>query len=112
MGGLKEAPRSEHKDHTPYVAGHVVRQKIDRTNDFKQAGERWRSFEDWERDELISNLVDALKDCNRDIQERMVYHFTQADQDYGRRVAEGIGLQTKSEKAVETISNAETVSAD
>ena len=91
-GGLKEAPRSEHKDFAPFVQGNLVRQKIDRENNFKQAGERWRMFQDWERDELVSNLVDALKDCNRDIQERMVSHFTQADENYGRRVAEGIGL--------------------
>ncbi len=94
MGGVRETPKPEGVvDHTPFVQGNVVRQKLERTNDFKQAGERYRSFEDWERDELISNLVDALKDCNRDIQERMVNHFTQADADYGRRVAEGIGLK-------------------
>jgi catalase len=94
MGGLRETPKPAGVvDHTPFVQGHVVRQKLERTNDFKQAGERFRSFEDWERDELISNLVDALKDCNRDIQERMVGYFTQADESYGRRVAEGIGLQ-------------------
>src|SRR5688500_4799604 len=38
--GLVEAP-AEGKPHTPYVAGHVVRQKISRTNDFAQAGERY-----------------------------------------------------------------------
>lgn len=75
LGGLKEAPKSG-KDHTPYVQGPVVRQKISRTNDYKQAGERYRTFEDWERDDLILNLVTALKQCNPDIQERMVEHFT------------------------------------
>ena len=70
----------------------LVRQKITRQNDFQQAGERFRAFEAWERDELISNLVDALKDCPREIQERAVSNFTKADADYGRRVAEGIGL--------------------
>jgi catalase len=39
-------------------------------------------------------LVDALSVCPRDIQERMVSHFTQGDAEYGRRVAEGIGLTT------------------
>jgi len=41
---------------------------------------------------LIQNLVCALKGCPKDIQGRMVSHFTQADAEYGRRVAEGIGF--------------------
>lgn len=90
LGGLKEAPKSG-KDHTPYVQGPVVRQKISRTNDYKQAGERYRTFEDWERDDLILNLVTALKKCNPDIQERMVEHFTQCDPEYGTRMREGLG---------------------
>jgi catalase len=91
LGGLQEAPRSG-KPHTPYVAGNLVREKIHRTNDFKQAGERYRTFEQWERDELISNLIAALKQCKSDIQERMISHFSQADPEYGRRVAEGLGV--------------------
>jgi catalase len=91
LGGLQEAERSG-KDYTPHVAGNLVRQKIERTNDYQQAGERYRSFEDWERDDLILNLVNTLKPAQRHIQERMVWHFTQCDPDYGRRVAEGLGL--------------------
>ena len=92
LGGLKEASRPG-KDHTPYVEGNIVRQRIPRENNYGQAGERYRSFSSWERDDLIRNLVDALKQCRQDIQERMVQHFTHADSDYGRRVAEGIGLK-------------------
>lgn len=91
LGGLKEAVPAG-KPHTPHYEAHLVRQKITRTNDFAQAGERYRAFEPWERDELIQNLVSALKDCPRDIQDRMVSYFTQADAEYGRRVAEGVGL--------------------
>jgi catalase len=89
-GGLVEAPKAG-KDHTPYVQGPVVRQKISRTNDYKQAGERYRTMEDWERDDLINNFVTQLKQCNPDIQERMIGHLAQCDQEYGRRVAEGLG---------------------
>jgi catalase len=91
LGGLKESAPAG-KPHTPHYDANLVRQKITRQNDFKQAGERYRIFQQWERDDLIRNLVDALSVCPRDIQERMVSHFTQADGDYGRRVAEGIGL--------------------
>jgi catalase len=85
----------------PWVEGHVGRQKIERTNDFFQAGERYRSFDDWEREELISNLVGALSGCDAVIQEKMVRHFTLADADYGRRVAEGLGLEVPRMEAAE-----------
>jgi catalase len=101
-GGLVEAPRAG-TEHTPYVQGAVVRQKISRTNDYKQAGERYRTMEDWERDDLVNNLTSALKQCNPDIQERMISLLTKCDEDYGRRVAEGIGgggsVETSSQQA-------------
>jgi catalase len=91
LGGLREAaPAGE--PHTPYVEGHLVRQQISRENNYQQAGERYRTIEQWERDDLINNLVAALKQRRADIQERMVNHFTQCDPDYGRRVTEGVGL--------------------
>jgi len=101
-GGLAEAAPAG-LPHTPYIAGNLVRQTIERTNDYKQAGERYRSFEDWERDDLINNLVGALKQCNKDIQERMVEHFTRCDADYGRRIAEGIGVAVSGSPAQELV---------
>ncbi|MBD0266473.1 MAG: hypothetical protein ICV85_00750 [Tolypothrix sp. T3-bin4] len=64
--------------------------KIIRTNDYQQAGDRYRSFGEWERDDLILNLVTQLKKCNPDIQERMIGHFTQADPEYGERARSGL----------------------
>jgi catalase len=78
--------------HTPFVSGHVVRRTISRENNYGQAGERWRAMESWERDDLVSNLVSALKRRDRDIQERMVGHLVQCDAGYGGRVAEGLGV--------------------
>ena len=97
LGGLKEAP-SAGKDYTPYVEGNLVRQKIDRENNFKQAGERYRSIDKWERDDLVFNLVAALSQCNKDIQERMVGLLRQCDEEYGQRVADGLA-NGKSETA-------------
>lgn len=91
LGGLKEAAPSG-KEHTPHIEGPLVRQKIERTNDFAQAGETYRRHNDAERNDLISNLVSALKDCQPHIQQQMVKHFTLADEDYGRRVAEGLEM--------------------
>src|SRR3712207_6483573 len=95
---LREAPRAG-KDHTPFVSGPVVRQKIGRQNNYGQAGERFRAMDTWERDELISNLVGALASCDEGVQQRMVSHLTRCDETYGRRVAEGLGIQTKAADA-------------
>ena len=78
--------------HTPFVSGHVVRQPISRENDYGQAGDRYRAFSDWERDELIANLVGQLVPCSEDIQQRMIDHLTRCDAEYGRRVADGLGI--------------------
>lgn len=90
-GGLRQQDRPGPPPR-PYVSGHVGRQAIRRPNNFTQAGERYRAFADWEREELIANLVSALAQCNPDIQERMVSYFRAADEDYGRRVAECLGI--------------------
>jgi len=90
LGGLKEAPRAG-KDHEPsYNNVRLVRQKIDRQNNFKQAGERWRMHEDWEKDELVLNLVNTLKPAAKHIQDKMIELFTQCDPEYGQRVADGL----------------------
>jgi catalase len=97
LGGLKEAPKAG-PDHTPRYEANLVRQKIDRRNDFKQAGDTYRNFEDWERDELINNLVNTLATCDKRIQDKMIEHFTLADADYGRRVAEGLRKSAKAKE--------------
>ncbi|MGI8643624.1 MAG: catalase [Thermomicrobiales bacterium] len=89
--GLVEAETAA-PPHTPYVEGEIVRQEISRTNNYAQAGQQYLAFEDWERDDLINNLVTNLKQCNPDIQERMVGHLVQCHEEYGTRVAEGLGL--------------------
>ena len=81
--------------YTPYVEGNVVRQKISRTNDYAQAGELYRSYDQRHKDDLINNLVSNLSQCNRDIQERMVGHLLQCDQEYGSRVAQGLGISVQ-----------------
>ena len=63
-GGLAEAEPPA-RSTGPYVAGHVGRQKLERTNDYAQAGERYRTMPDWERDDLVLNLVDLLGQCER-----------------------------------------------
>jgi len=97
-GGLVETPQGG-KPHAPYVQGNLVREAIERKNPYGQAGERYRTFTQAEKDELIANLVGNLKRCNPDIQERMVGHLLQCDTEYGQRVADGLGL-TATDNAV------------
>jgi catalase len=89
LNGLKEAPRTA-PDHMPQYNGRLMRESIDRTNNFKQAGERYRLHEDWERDDLINNMVGALATANRTVSDKMVELCTNCDPDWGRRLAEGL----------------------
>ncbi len=97
-GGLVETAQAG-QQHTPQVEGRLVREAIARKNPYGQAGERYRTFSQAEKDELIANLVGNLKKCNPDIQERMVGHLLQCDSEYGQRVADGLGL-TETDRAI------------
>ena len=57
------------------MAGQALKATIDRQNNYQQAGERYRAIAQWERDDLITNLVDNLRQCDKHIQERMVWAF-------------------------------------
>ena len=92
LNGPQEAPKPSHTEQGPEITGRLTRSRIPRRNDYKQAGERYQLSEQWEKDDLITNLVGALSQCDRHIQERMVWHFLLADDEYGTRVGEGIGI--------------------
>jgi catalase len=98
--GLKEAPKPETEYHQ-YVEGHLGRYQPTRVaDDYTQAGERYRSFEEWEREDLIANLSADMKACPEELALRMIWHFWHCDEDYGRRVAEGAGLDLEKAKAL------------
>ncbi|TGE01475.1 catalase [Methylobacterium nonmethylotrophicum] len=98
--GLREADKPAKEYHQP-VEGKLGRYQTSRTeDDYAQAGERYRSFEEWEREDLIANLVADMKECPEAIQLRMVWHFWHADEEYGRRVAEGAGIDLEKAKAL------------
>ncbi len=41
----------------------------------------------------MRNLTDLVGQCDQQIRERMVWHFSQCDPEFGRRIAEGIGVE-------------------
>jgi catalase len=91
LGGLSEAPEPG-APYEPEISGELTRATLERTNDYKQAGERYRTMPDWERDDLVRNMIDLIGRCDRHVQERIVGLFAKCDADYGARVAEGVGL--------------------
>jgi catalase len=100
MGGLQEAPKPATEYHQ-WVEGHLGRYQTARTaDDYRQAGERYRSFEDWEREDLIANIGGDLKQCPEPIQLRMVWHLWHCDEDYGSRVAQAAGIDLERAKAL------------
>ena len=88
---LNEAPREE-PNNTPEIQGRLTRSVLDRRNDYVQARARFCTMLNWERDDLIKTMGTMLGDCERDVQERMVWHLFLVHDDYGRRVGEMIGI--------------------
>jgi catalase len=71
----------------------TAQQKISKPNDFRQAGEFYRSLSDKEKENLISNLSGDLAQVqNKDIVRKMVGYFYMADADYGKRLAAALKL--------------------
>jgi len=91
-GGLREAEYPTHDEQGPVITGRLTRKRIPRTNDYQQAGERFLLSEPWEQDDLVANLVGALAQCDRPIQERMVWHFFLCEDSLGQRVGDGLGI--------------------
>lgn len=92
LGGLEETDYPTPDEEGPVITGRLTRARIPRTNDYAQAGERFRLSQEWERDDLVANLVNALQQCDRPIQERMVWHFFLVEDELGRRVGDGLGI--------------------
>ncbi len=91
-GGLREAQYPTYDEQGPVLTGRLTRKRIPRTNDYTQAGERYLLSEQWEKDDLVGNLVTLLSQCDRPIQERMVWHLFMCEDELGQRVGDGLGI--------------------
>jgi catalase len=92
--GLEESP-IEQPNHPPEIHGRLTRSDLERRNDYLQARGRFCTMMDWERDDLVFNMGDLLGQCERDVQERMVWHFFMVHDEYGRRVGEKLGISAE-----------------
>jgi catalase len=102
-GGLDEAPMPRHTDQGPEYHARLTRSRIPVTNDYQQAGERYLLSEQWERDDLVANLSTLLGQCDRPIQERMVWHLFLCEDEIGRRVGDGLGISADDIKHLEPV---------
>ncbi|MEI7031011.1 catalase, partial [Streptomyces pratensis] len=104
-GGLREAQYPTHDEQGPEIRGRLTRKRLPRTNDYLQAGQRYLLMEGWERDDLVTNLVDMLSACDRAVQERMVWHFLLVENDLGRRVGDGLGITPQDVKELKPLAS-------
>jgi catalase len=89
-GGLQEAPRQSNTP--PEIYGRLTQSVLERRNDYVQPRMRYVTMQAWERDELVATLGTLLGACERDVQERMVWHLLLVHDDYGTRVGQAIGV--------------------
>ncbi len=107
------APEPEAASPPVDISGMAARHSYTLTDDdFVQAGELYRKvMTDMDRDHLIGNIVAHLGNAQKRIQRRQTALFYKADKDYGRRVAEGLGLDAEKVKALAAMSQEERLNA-
>ena len=88
--GLRTAPPKP--NNAPEIRGRVTQSVIERRNDYSQARARYCTMMDWERDDLVLNMGTLLAKCERDVQERMLWHLLLVHDDYGTRVGKHFGM--------------------
>ncbi|RCW44933.1 catalase [Paenibacillus prosopidis] len=89
----KEAPA--YADSYVPLQGSAGRRKIDKTDDFTQAGERYRSLPEEQQANLVANLVGELQQTNDDIRLRAICNFFRADRTLGMKLSEALGVDIR-----------------
>ena len=110
--GFKEGQYPTSDDQGPEIRGRLTRKRIQRTNDYKQAGQRYMLMEQWERDDLVRNFTKEFSQCDRPIQERMVWHCLMIEDDLGLRVGEGLGISPADLSHLEPLPNQDLTDED
>lgn len=83
------------------LAGSVQQTRIEKTLNFRQAGELYLSFTEQERTNLVSNFAGDLgKVQNRQVKLRILSFLFQANEEYGSRVTEAVGEELAAVKAM------------
>jgi catalase len=91
FGGPVEA--HEYTERPMPIAGDAARyDHHDGNDDYKQAGDLYRLMKPDERERLVHNIVASMRGIPERIITLQIGHFTKADAEYGRRVAEALGV--------------------
>ena len=95
------------------VSGQAARHPFKHPNDdFVQPGNIYRGvMKEQDRTNLIGNIVDHLGKAQKRIQLRQTALFYKAEPDYGRRVAEGLGLDLREVERLAKMSQEERAKA-
>jgi catalase len=101
--GLPEAPQPGPMEQGPVYNARLTRATIERENNYQQAADRFQTMMDWERDDLIDTMITLLSQCERDVQERMLWHFYLIDDAYGDRVGQGLGMSAADVRHLEPL---------
>ncbi|ERG67117.1 MAG: catalase [Exiguobacterium chiriqhucha] len=75
------------------LSGVAGRQKIEKTNDFGQAGEVYRRYSEEEKTALVNNLVAHIKEVRHENTVLLlICNFYRADRDLGARLSEALNV--------------------
>ncbi|MFP8644037.1 catalase KatA [Priestia aryabhattai] len=91
FGGPTES--HENKQAAYPVSGVADSVAYDHNDHYTQAGDLYRLLSEEERTRLVANIVEAMKPVEKEeIKLRQIQHFYKADPEYGKRIADGLGL--------------------
>lgn len=93
---IASAPKPEASFADPaWNLGQTIVDRFDSTvdhDDFTQAGNLYRMFDDAHRDRLTRRIAGGLKQARQEVQMRALCNFYRADADYGMRIAKHLGI--------------------
>ncbi|MGG0464054.1 catalase KatA [Priestia aryabhattai] len=91
FGGPTES--HENKQAAYPVSGVADSVAYDHNDHYTQAGDLYRLLSEDARTRLVANIVEAMKPVEKEeIKLRQIQHFYKADPEYGKRIADGLGL--------------------
>lgn len=64
-------------------------------DDFTQAGNLYRMFDEGQKDRLTTRIAGVLGDAREEVQMRQLCHFFRADPDYGQRIAKKLKIDVE-----------------
>lgn len=88
--GMPKEATAEGKPYMPAFAGEAMRQKISKTNDFAQAGAKYRSLSKVEQAHLIDNIIADLSVIDKTIRTRVVANLSKAEPALGKAIKSGL----------------------